>query len=239
MRYFWIPAILLVALLGCGGRDAVRMDTAAPNSARSGDVFQPAVELFDGNVLSPMVDADVGEILNGPGTGGDVGTPWADSTGRHWAVAVALQRLPASTSCRIAATSRPLGGEIVISCSHGVNIQPGLFFRSLCGSLTACRFGVARLCKRLRRHADGLFTFLLDENIDHTNNHAEREIRPAVIMRKVMQQNRSDKAAHTREVLMSVYRTPISRGRDPVKTVAYALSIHLETGKPPDLPCAM
>ena len=102
MRYFWIPAILLVALLGCGGRDAVRMDTAAPNSARSGDVFQPAVELFDGNVLSPMVDADVGEILNGPGTGGDVGTPWADSTGRHWAVAVALQRLPASTSCRIA-----------------------------------------------------------------------------------------------------------------------------------------
>jgi len=84
-----------------------------------------------------------------------------------------------------------------------------------------------------------LFTFLLDENIDHTNNHAEREIRPAVIMRKVMQQNRSDKAAHTQEVLMSVYRTPISRGRDPVKTVVDALSIHLETGKPPDLPCAL
>ena len=95
---------------------------------------------------------------------------------------------------------------------------------------------VARLCNRLRKHAHGLFTFLLDENIDHTNNHAEREIRPAVIMRKVMQQNRSDKAAHTQEVLMSVYRTLKLRGHDPVKTVVAALSTYLETGKLPALP---
>lgn len=95
---------------------------------------------------------------------------------------------------------------------------------------------VRRLTKRLHRHADGLFTFLLDENIDHTNNHAEREIRPAVVMRKVIQQNRSNKGAHTQEVLMSVYRTLKLRGHDPVKTVVDALSIYLETGKLPDLP---
>jgi transposase/IS1 family transposase len=95
---------------------------------------------------------------------------------------------------------------------------------------------VVRLCKRLRKHAHGLFTFLTDENIDHTNNHAEREIRPAVTMRKVIQQNRSDKAAHTQEVLMSVYRTLKLRGHDPVKTVVDALSIYIETGNLPNLP---
>jgi len=95
---------------------------------------------------------------------------------------------------------------------------------------------VRRLAKRLHRHADGIFTFLLDEKIDHTNNHAEREIRPAVIMRKVMQQNRSDKAAHTQEVLMTVYRTLKLRGHDPVKTVVDALSIYLETGNLPPFP---
>ena len=95
---------------------------------------------------------------------------------------------------------------------------------------------VRRLCKRLYRHAHGLFTFLLDENIDHTNNHAEREIRPAVVMRKVIQQNRSNKGAHTQEVLMTVYRTLKLRGYDPVKTVVDALSTYLETGKLPPLP---
>lgn len=104
-----------------------------------------------------------------------------------------------------------------------------------------CREGgfdpdVVRLCNRLRKHAHGLFTFLINENVHHTNNHAEREIRPAVIMRKVMQQNRSDKAAHTQEVLMSVYRTLKLRGHDPVKTIISALSIYLETGKLPPLP---
>jgi len=57
-----------------------------------------------------------------------------------------------------------------------------------------------------------------------------------VIMRKVIQQNRSDKAAHTQEVLMSVYRTLKLRGHDPVKTVVSALSIYLETGNLPPMP---
>ena len=55
-------------------------------------------------------------------------------------------------------------------------------------------------------------------------------------MRKVNQQNRSDKAAHTQEVLMSVYRTLKLRGHDPVKTVVSALSVYPETGKLPPLP---
>ena len=95
---------------------------------------------------------------------------------------------------------------------------------------------VRRLCARLNRYESGIFTFLLDKNVNHTNNHAEREVRPAVIMRKVIQQNRSDKVARTQEVLMSVYRTLKLRGHDPVKTVVSLLSVHPETGKLPPLP---
>ena len=41
-----------------------------------------------------------------------------------------------------------------------------------------------RLIKRLRRHCNDLFTFLDYDNVPYDNNHAERAIRPAVIIRK-------------------------------------------------------
>lgn len=43
---------------------------------------------------------------------------------------------------------------------------------------------VRRLHKRLRRHCRELFTFLDHEGVPFDNNHAERAIRPAVIIRK-------------------------------------------------------
>ncbi len=61
--------------------------------------------------------------------------------------------------------------------------------------------------------------------------YAEREIRPAVVMRKVILQNRSNKGAHTQEVLMTVFRTLKLRGHDPIKTVVSALTDYLITGK--------
>jgi len=42
---------------------------------------------------------------------------------------------------------------------------------------------VKRLLKRLRRYRDALFTFLDHPDVPSDNNHAEREIRPAVVMR--------------------------------------------------------
>jgi hypothetical protein len=42
----------------------------------------------------------------------------------------------------------------------------------------------ARLVKRLRRHQNELFTFLDHADVPFENNHAERAIRPAVIIRK-------------------------------------------------------
>ncbi len=54
------------------------------------------------------------------------------------------------------------------------------------------------------------------------NNFEERQIRPAVILRKNSQSNRSDRGAATQAILMSVYRTLKLRGLNPTKTIADA-----------------
>jgi len=94
----------------------------------------------------------------------------------------------------------------------------------------------ARLGGRLSRHRDHLFTFLDRVEVPFDNNHAERQIRPAVIIRKNSLCNRSDAGARTQAVLMSVYRTLRLRGHDPTQTIADALRTLLQTGTLPSLP---
>ena len=93
-----------------------------------------------------------------------------------------------------------------------------------------------RLAKRLRKHWDHLFTFLDKPEVPFENNFAERMIRPAVILRKNSQSNRSKQGAATQAILMSIYRTLRMRGHDPTKTIAAALKTYLETSQLPPLP---
>jgi transposase len=93
-----------------------------------------------------------------------------------------------------------------------------------------------RLIKRLKRHRDELLTFLDEPEVPFDNNHGERGIRPAVMIRKNSFGNRSDRGADTQAVLMSVYRTLQQRGHAPLKTVVEALTTYLETGNLPSLP---
>lgn len=93
-----------------------------------------------------------------------------------------------------------------------------------------------RLVKRLRRHRDQLFTFLDHDNVPFENNHAERAIRPAVIIRKNSYANRSERGADAQAVLMSIYRTLKQRGHAPLATIVSALRTYCTTGKLPPLP---
>ena len=93
-----------------------------------------------------------------------------------------------------------------------------------------------RLAKRLLRHCDSLFTFLDHPAVPYENNHAERMIRPAVIIRKNSQSNRSGKGATTQAILMSIFRTLKLRGHDPVRSLADALRTYTTTGHLPPLP---
>ena len=113
-----------------------------------------------------------------------------------------------------------------------------LIHRRLC-ALADATYGDAdarRLGERLSRHRDQIFTFLDRVEVPSDNNHAERQIRPAVIIRKNSLCNRSANGAHTQAVLMSVYRTLRLRGCDPTKTIANALRRMLQTGALPPLP---
>jgi transposase len=64
-----------------------------------------------------------------------------------------------------------------------------------------------RLRKHLRAHQHEVLLFLYDPAITPTNSLAEREIRPAVIVRKVSAGNRTEAGAHAHEVLASITRT--------------------------------
>ena len=93
-----------------------------------------------------------------------------------------------------------------------------------------------RLIKRLRRHQHDMFTFLDQEGVPFDNNHAERSIRPAVILRKNSYGNRSERGAACQAVLMSVLRTLKQRGHDPIRTTINALTTYLITNQLPSLP---
>ena len=93
-----------------------------------------------------------------------------------------------------------------------------------------------RLLKRFRRHREHLFTFLDEPAVPADNNHGERAIRPAVIIRKNSYGNRSQRGADTQAVLMSIYRTLKQRGHDPLATITNAVSEYLSTGKLPPMP---
>jgi transposase len=93
-----------------------------------------------------------------------------------------------------------------------------------------------RLAKRLSRYGEELLTFVEFEGVPPSNNHAEREVRPAVLMRKASYGNQSETGATTRAVLMSVFRTLKNRGLDAMTVVANALRGFTATGTLPPLP---
>ena len=95
-----------------------------------------------------------------------------------------------------------------------------------------------RLVKRLRRHEAGLFTFLDHPEVPCDNNHSERTLRPAVIVRKNSYADGSGPGAETQAVLMSVFRTLKQRGHHPVSAVVNAVRTSLESGQLPPLPGA-
>jgi len=72
-----------------------------------------------------------------------------------------------------------------------------------------------RLSKRLDRHRQELFTFLKypELHLPYHNNHAERLIRPSVILRKITYGHRSSKGQDNHSVIMSLHQTAHLNGR--------------------------
>jgi transposase len=76
-----------------------------------------------------------------------------------------------------------------------------------------------RMQKRYRKHRDKLFVFLYRQDVEPTNNVAERALRPSVIHRKVMGCFRSEWGAHAFAALASVIDTAELSGVHPFDTI--------------------
>lgn len=81
--------------------------------------------------------------------------------------------------------------------------------------LLAPRAGLAEKVRtRLRKRRAHLFTFLSHPAVEATNNRAERALRPAVIARKLSCGNKTERGAHTWEILTSLAATCRQRSKD-------------------------
>jgi transposase len=96
-----------------------------------------------------------------------------------------------------------------------------------------------RLARRLGKYRFELLTFLERDNVDATNNHGERTIRPAVLMRKNYYGNRSERGAGVQASLMSVFRTLEMRGVDPLEYLEKALRLNIARGERFTLPAML
>jgi len=88
-----------------------------------------------------------------------------------------------------------------------------------------------RICRRLRSHRDEILTFLDHANVSPYNNHAEQQMRKPVLVRRIIQQNRSKKGAWTQAVLMTIFRTAELKGENPLTAVESIVKNNLAAAK--------
>jgi hypothetical protein len=81
------------------------------------------------------------------------------------------------------------------------------------------------VANRLRKQRDHLFTFLDRDGVDATNNLAERQLRPAVISRKLSAGNKTERGAHTWQVLASLAATCAQRRESFLHLLASAAAL--------------
>jgi transposase len=91
-----------------------------------------------------------------------------------------------------------------------------------------------RFRKHLRNHQNEILVFLRDPTVAPTNNLGEREIRPAVLARKVSAGNRTSAGAHAHEILASLTRTADRGGVPFVGLVPELLKAQRPTILAPD-----
>ncbi len=80
-----------------------------------------------------------------------------------------------------------------------------------------------RIAERFRTRREDIFTFLHDPSVAATNNLAERQLRPAIITRKLSCGNQTEAGARTWEVLTSLAATCRQRGESFLAMVANSL----------------
>jgi transposase len=90
----------------------------------------------------------------------------------------------------------------------------------------------ARLAKRLRKQRPHVLRFLYVDGLDPTNNQAERQLRPGVIVRKTSGCNRTDRGAEAHSILGSILATCRQQA---IPILDYLVKLQQYGGEPPAL----
>jgi len=121
-----------------------------------------------------------------------------------------------------------IGRKRLIRASEPTRRRIEKCLQDYCGSADRTVRSFARRLSKLSRH---LFTFVLHEGVEPTNNSSERGIRPAVLWRKICFGNKSDGGAIISARLLTVTRTCWLQKRNALEFLVQAISAY-RTGSP-------
>lgn len=93
----------------------------------------------------------------------------------------------------------------------------------------------ARFCKRILKIYPALWTFVHHEGVEPTNNHAERQLRPAVLWRKRSFGNHSANGCRFAERILTVVQTLRLQDRPVLPFLQSAILAHRSQSEPPAL----
>jgi transposase len=135
---------------------------------------------------------------------------WAEAVGECYDTAQAwLEQHPNGTR-----EEREVQYVALVATTHRLGLQYAKSYEKPC----------CALAKRLLRHEDELFQFVLVEGLSADNNLAERSVRPLVIIRKISGGSRSEEGTKTRMGLASLFETWQARHLNPFEACLELLS---------------
>jgi len=99
----------------------------------------------------------------------------------------------------------------------------------------ATEHGIGGSCRNILQHRDALWTYVTQPGVEPTNNHAERELRDAVVWRKLTFGSRSDRGTRFAANISSVVRTCRKQGRHVFEYLVQAINSRLHNRRAPSL----
>ena len=109
------------------------------------------------------------------------------------------------------------------------------FYARLCRLITLYRDAdseAGKFVRHIENEMDALFTFLIEEEVEPTNNFAERMIRFAVLWRKRSQGTKSDKGNRWVERIISLRQTCRLQGKSTFDMLVEAMDCYFKDQEP-------
>ena len=90
-------------------------------------------------------------------------------------------------------------------------------------------------CADILAHRDALWTFVTNDGVEPTNNHAELELRDFVLWRKRSFGSQSERGERFAERVMTAVRTARKQGKDVLDFIVRSVTAHVNGTPPPRL----